>query len=686
MTSDTTVQIDGLALEQHDHPEYPGEGVIKPYTHQIEMYDALTNTDGGVYVNTAPTGGGKTWSWGIPTIATEKNVFGIYPTNALLYDQEQALAEAADLLDLPASILVFTKDRLKKLAEEHEDLSPDDRGEIINREITVANREPGATIVLMNPDIFTSVQQDRYWVRMEWTKEFHIGVVDEFHRAGQKQQNTLLFLLDALHEDPASHLSHLVFLSATPDMRLTKKFEHSMSGEYTELAPTSGVSGFHESPAGDAVMPPVNLRVSPGETFGVGEELQNREQEVISFCQQGKTVIILDGLHEVTAVYEWLTETTPELTIKRVEGFHGGGEELAETDFDVLVSNSAVEVGVDFDVEQILFAAGNAASFLQRLGRLRRRACVSEAWSFVPKGHYKSAKSELTGENSSEWISRASLRESVQKIYPSGTYIESFDWTYSAAEGYSYLYEKIRKFPSEHQERVTERLRNTVHRHFYTPFGKEVESEAAQKEQVKKYFEKKQSGVVEKLKSYRENTLQAVVYDTTVGSIQTYNIFYLLRHGEGKWVSESVFEQEVPQELQSDIEENSEYNCGWFIYTGEFEAPDHNYGRDVYFSPHGTIIHQLNQSQEERDAKVVNGINIKVEPAPEGFEILRESLEEEEMLCYPIQTKSHKAPDLYDLDPFFFLYSYYSARDDEFWSVATGFDALYIDCITSEDT
>lgn len=54
-----------------------------------------------------------------------------------------------------------------------------------------------------------------------------------------------------------------------------------------------------------------------------------------------------DGVHEVDQVYELLSEELDE-TIHRFAGFDRGEVDEKLDTFDVLVSNSAVEVGLDF--------------------------------------------------------------------------------------------------------------------------------------------------------------------------------------------------------------------------------------------------------------------------------------------------------------------------------------------------
>jgi len=93
--------------------------------------------------------------------------------------------------------------------------------------------------------------------------------------------------------------------------------------------------------------------------------------------------MMLDGVHEVDQVYTSLAQSRPQWGRSNRWVSPENVREKLDT-FETLVSNSAVEVGVDFDTEQIIFSGHDAASFFQRLGRLRTRPNRSAAYAYVP--------------------------------------------------------------------------------------------------------------------------------------------------------------------------------------------------------------------------------------------------------------------------------------------------------------
>ena len=81
------------------------------------------------------------------------------------------------------------------------------------------------------------------------------------------------------------------------------------------------------------------------------------------------------------------------LKIERVDGLHPATPEKLK-DFDVLISNSSVEVGIDFNVDRLVFSGYSKSKLLQRIGRLRNKPEdeICEAVCFVPNVLYDHLK------------------------------------------------------------------------------------------------------------------------------------------------------------------------------------------------------------------------------------------------------------------------------------------------------
>lgn len=85
-----------------------------------------------------------------------------------------------------------------------------------------------------------------------------------------------------------------------------------------------------------------------------------------------------------------------KFNVERVDGLHPATEEKLKN-FDVLVSNSSVEVGIDFNVDRLVFSGYSKSKLLQRIGRLRNKPEneICEAVCFVPNVLYDHLKGLL---------------------------------------------------------------------------------------------------------------------------------------------------------------------------------------------------------------------------------------------------------------------------------------------------
>lgn len=177
----TELHLDGVALRTHDDPYLFDYG---PYAHQRRLADLVREQSAFVAVNDSPTGGGKTESWLAPALENQLDMIAVYPTNALIADQYDALAEKAhSAVDHDVSVLYVTSDTLHA---EREERGLRSNGEALDRWLQAERTESSQRILLTNPDIFVMLCRDLYANPAREFKRFELAVVDEFHRAGRK--------------------------------------------------------------------------------------------------------------------------------------------------------------------------------------------------------------------------------------------------------------------------------------------------------------------------------------------------------------------------------------------------------------------------------------------------------------------------------------------------------------------
>ncbi|GGN23517.1 type I-D CRISPR-associated helicase Cas3' [Halarchaeum nitratireducens] len=698
-----TLPLSGVELRRHDDPTYPVEGdTFEPYGHQQDLRELFDTSDEFLAVNDSPTGGGKTMSWLAPVVERGEHALAVYPTNALIHDQYDQLTdeleESFPKVGTDVEVLPITAETLRtRYATEYP--KAETNGERLQRLLrTYVHQRQGPVLVLTNPDILVMMRRHIYGrsgdpgSRIRQLNELETVVVDEFHRADRKEQNTLLFALDEMYDLPEYQcaLSKVVLLSATPTTRLEHRFEEAMSASYhrvTARRETVEERPFDETPTDgwSAVMPPVDLDVRSASTFDTASELLGADwEDTEAFAKRsGRTVFILDGIHEVDEVYTRLSSALDEQTVVRIDGFHRGDAEEKLDDFDVLVSNSAVEVGIDFSVDRLVFSAPDRASFVQRLGRLRTKSERQSARCYVPSTVAASI-SEIEHDGR---VPRVRLIEVLEDAYHDPREFESFDWRYSAAEAYYHVERRARDANSERAEEIREKGWARILRHFSGGDPPLTRSD------VETHADVIDSAAERTLQWYRGGSLQALVYDRDPGAdepIKTYDLFYLLRYGDVEFFSRSDFDKLVPEDHADDVSHLAPYVTGYCTYDGTIETNDDGYGRSVRLQAIPEIYSWLRgdgADEGTRKPRELDGIGIDVDPDGAdritSIAHLRDEMDEDlDVLCYALKGNPSKVKNRYDLGTFLFLYPL--TLGDEQWCVALGLDALYLHCAVQE--
>ncbi len=694
--------LTGVALRTHDE-SYPFD--YEPYAHQRRMADLVCDDEGFVAVNDSPTGGGKTASWLAPALTERLDTVAIYPTNALVVDQRAGIADELDAVDHEVSLLTLTSEELAKRRSEY---GVSENGEVVERWYRAERRTSDQMILLTNPDIFVMMCRDMYRNPSREYANVAFAVVDEFHRAGRKEQNTLRYLLDELYERPdrQSRLDRIAFLSATPDAAQERQFERGMAAPYHRVTESSGDGvdtqpdrrAFTDSPADGwrSVMPPVDLDVRTAPTFGTADVLlEDDADDLRSFCapaaDAGEAVaVILDGVHEVKRVWEFL-DAELDCRVERVDGFHSDRKASKLREFDVLVSNSAVEVGIDFDIDRLLFAAHDRGSFLQRLGRLRTSRRQSPARCYVPRSVAQSLATDdrITTANA---VTRETLDAVLDDAYPSPREPHSFDWRYSAPEALEHLSERRDKAPSDRQEAITSRGRARIERQFLADADARVS-----REDIYRTTSEMDWRVLRALQWYRGDSVQALVYDRTTETVRSYDVFYLLRYGQVTFHDQATFEQLIPDSGQATFDRLKRYVDGFCTYDGTIQPTEEGWGRSVAFT--GPSIAELLDTgtvNSDRRPRVLKKPKLSVTPSDgqprvrtldrlnDRLQRRRDRLGKEAgLLCYPLSIPATVARESYNLGKFFFLYPV--ALEGQEACLALGTDALYLHSLVMED-
>jgi len=699
MIKSIQLTIDGVSLKTNTNSVsfYPDD--TQPYDHQEKMADILTSDEDAVAVNTAPTGGGKTWSWSVPVIENEMSSLVVLPTNALISDQYSAIKEYEEKYIEEDSKIGYQKLTGQTAMDLKNKWGSQTKGEAISEEIKSYKDEYDSIIFLTNPDIFTYLRRGRYKgsLAKNSTNEFDSVIFDEFHLADTKGWNSLLFLVDEMYASDNSITSKFVFLSATPEEEVEHRLKESLEiDNYQNCSSKTR----RENPINPgrrpytevenetdwrAVMPPVETEFRPGHTFFTGGHITSDDviQNTVNFVTQGRTVIMLDSLKEVDIVHEKLTQALPNKDIYRIDGFNKNNIESKLDDFDVLVSNSAVEVGIDFDVDQIIMSGYTQSRFLQRLGRLRNKSKKLRAIAYVPESVYDGiAKAKRMYGDAT--IKREIFRNKIKDWFPEPENPSKYSEKYSAIEALIHSQKKQENMTSKKKKEYKPESYKRIANHFFKPNDVEVSYDKFQDliNKARSPLNNTDGNAFhDTITSYRNSGLNTLVYKIQEGEVLSYNVFYLLKSGDIEFVSEDEFFSRIPHTLYQKARAEASHSIGYCIYNGKRRPPanlDEESTRKPRISVSNTLREITKLPPEKREPVSIKGLTIKVEDDIRGLEKFNNQMKQKEFLCYPIEGNSYDIQQQYNLNSFFFLRSLTDLRGN--YSLAMGLNALYLHC------
>jgi len=696
---DIFVDLDGLRLEQTDQDYLPG---IQAFEHQIES-DRLIKSDDSVFLfNHSPTGSGKTISWLKPTLDEKMKVIVVYPTNALVIDQKRQIDR----------MILKNKDRYppqeyhvqaitSDLLDQERKLYPDEKGlrkgQLLNRVIRKGRGR--GLIMLTNPDILMLALKDAYYEHniREAVRSVDMIVVDEFHLASVKQSDILLFMMHEMSDDKRSCLKKFVFLSATPNHQIVgraKKVGLKVVVFDDKSTPLSSSKGL-------AVLPRLELNFRTGAIYRTYELIKDDLNYFVDLCSRqladgsrAKTVFILDGIYEVDEIFRVLTDELKEqnFRVERVDGLHPATPEKLEN-FDVLVSNSSVEVGIDFKVDRLVFSGYSKSKLMQRIGRLRHKTEEEkcEAICFVPNVLYDHLKG-LSAKSGSLKLTRKDLSEQLDKLMESGLDLSSYSKTYSPMEAYLYLKSRIKGgnrrdyFGEEHYEKgMPESIQGAewirtltiLEKHF---LDREIDG------QMYEWLDSESQNLQEGLLSYRGSRFQALMFDKEEAQLKLYDLMYLLRRGDVEFMHPQRFAlrlrdacgENYDAEIKHRYELMKKFAAGFCWYHGTIGDET----RKVLFKGEGAHYKKimLNAADHARKPRMVDGFKVETDPTIPSLSYLNDTLTEYKIFARLIDQSGSYLKAKFNLGDFFNLYPYSGMR-----SVGFGHDALYIDCLIRDE-
>ncbi len=394
MPSDIKIKVKGVKLELSDTIC----GNYRLYKYQEEVLDS---NDKFILVS-APTGGGKTLALllgalrGMLSFGSEvKTGIILYPTKSLIEEQARKIYELLQGLKFddqrrikPALVLPYTeRNQLEKFDSDiailpiNADILEEISQGRPHGEAFMKLLDNAPSLILTNLDVFYALVKKLYYRGLTLFRRIihslgFIGI-DEFHLYYGPSLNTLLFLVWILRK----RVDKFMFTSATHAHEVINLLKEKFGKKVKHIIA-------RESPDGKQVKYQVDLTIkaNPGgqamrdsnDAKNVIETIRNLLEETEK-CTLPKVVVIVNSVVFAETLYDLTLKDCYDVSL--IHGFVP--RKMRRFDAEVVIGTSAIEVGIDFDAQSVIFEAGDAATFIQRMGRVARKR-DGRAVAYVP--------------------------------------------------------------------------------------------------------------------------------------------------------------------------------------------------------------------------------------------------------------------------------------------------------------
>lgn len=404
----------------------PPPGCACPLSsHQAKTYAAVMSSDAEVIFNKSATGDGKSLGGSLPSLLDPAvRMMGLYPTIELVEDQTRQQQVYHELFDLDAETRI---DRL--YGEELNRRVREESSRKFDELLKAIYQRP---VLLTNPDIFHLMIHHRYinpaidraqlpLILAEWPD---LWVFDEFPIFGPHQEAAALNSLTYIRRTQ-QRPRRFLFTSATPKPDFIQQLR-SADFKITEI---EGVYSGEEKAGYRQILQPVNLEfvnLGKGDAINWLAESAPVLETVLKAENRGRGLIILNAIASVNRAVKKLSQSLPGVSVREISGRIDRPtrrrlqEELQTASQPVLiVATSAVDVGVDFRIHLLVFESGDAATNIQRLGRLGRHPgfCDYRAFLLIP-GRTPWVMPRLQEViNPEETVERSQLQEAILEAF-----------------------------------------------------------------------------------------------------------------------------------------------------------------------------------------------------------------------------------------------------------------------------
>jgi len=374
-------------------PQVAVDGVrTRLYPHQAAMLNGWNEHD--AFLLMTKTGSGKTRATALPVLKNHESAVFVYPTNALIQDQARAFRQlmndegivfrewmpqdATEKFGTEEYVLVQINAHTLEAFAKAWGMGAKQKGVALLRLLQQDKRR----IVLINPDILFLLYSLRYRASQEalaHLQAYTTVVFDEFHLYSGVELAHALFLI---HLARQMHVfQRVVLLSATPSIEVRTYLDRLLAPRVVDASVTvpQRICG-ERAVAHDVTLLPLTVgkdivdtaRVKVAELTAELRLLREANREANMQGGYVPCVVILNSVVNAIALEDALVRGGfPREEIAPIRGLSARRSRDVR-DKTLVIGTSAIEVGIDFQADYLIFEAGDAASFMQRFGRIGR--------------------------------------------------------------------------------------------------------------------------------------------------------------------------------------------------------------------------------------------------------------------------------------------------------------------------
>lgn len=557
--------------------EVPSGANCPLFSHQARTYERVRSSEVEIIFNKTATGGGKSLAATLPGLLDRKfRTIILYPTIELIIDQQEQMSKysesftTANARKRDAPDILYSAELAKRVE------MSETRRKYHELMISLKHHR----LILTNPDIFHYISYFRYSHRAKALDLLPLAlasypklyVCDEFHIFGVHQETAILnSLLFIRHSRSKNSPMKVLFTSATPKPKFIEQLRTAgfrvdeIAEEYTS-EPRDGYRQINQKVE-------LNFIELDGEgTIGWLTRESEKIRQILRRENRGRGLIILNSVAKAGLAIRRLQKLLPDITILEVSGQidvperRETREKIDNAEKPVLiVGTSAMDVGIDFAIHLLIFEVSDAATFIQRLGRLGRHPGFQEylAFALVPQEMRWVISRIQRCVNEGEEIDRTRFREEIiEKVLSDRPEREEYRQYWGALQAEGFLDSIVDSSLKNKEDKKTFPLREKIRDNLRSVYGEQMD---------KKQWNKLANlpcgkAVPDELLRFRGGSdLQVAVWEEKQEGEErkqrfyTYDLLKLLPYKEVAVITRDEFLEEAKKSRRSETEFNERY-------------------------------------------------------------------------------------------------------------------------------